>query len=570
MIKKDNPSIFVSVAGIVLLASAGCQSMAQRAPEPVTQSESATEVYPVPPMWSTDVTHREPEPVVRTVPLPQVHVISYERPPGQCDEPYDLWVRLRNGFTLDDYDNPRVQRELAWFKKHQAYLDRVTERARPYLHLIIEMVEERDMPSEIALLPVVESAFQPFAYSHGRAAGLWQFIPGTGRRFGLKQNWWYDGRRDVAEATRAALDYLEYLHKEFDGDWDHALAAYNSGEGTVMRAIRKNRRKGKPTDYWSLDLPRETEGYVPKLLAISALVDNPAGHGVLFRSIVDEPFLSLVKVGSQIDMDLAAELAGTSLEDIYLYNPAFNRWATAPNGPHHLLVPIASAEQFKQNLSAYPASERIQWKRHRIREGESLGIIAQKYRTTVKLLKKVNKIRGSHIRAGKSLTIPVARKNLSRYRYTEEQRRARIRNIDRDGYHRVEYRVRSGDTFWEIARTYKVSIRALAKWNHMAPRDTLRPGMTLVIWVDKGDDENERTAAINPVNFVHPFKENSNRRISYTVRSGDSLALIAQRFRVTINNLKRWNKAQLEGKKYLHPGQRLTLYVDVRRQSGNV
>ncbi len=482
---------------------------------------------------------------------------------GVCSEPQDIWTRLRNGYQLTDHQHARVESDLAWYERHPSYLQRVVERASPYLHLIVEEIDKRGIPMEIALLPVVESAFQPFAYSHGRAAGLWQFVPGTGKRFGLRQTWWYDGRRDVAEATHAALDYLQYLHRHFDGDWLHALAAYNSGEGTVARAIRKNKRRGKPTDYWSLDLPKETEGYVPKLLAISTLVGNPPAYGVVLDSITDEPYLTSVEIGSQIDLDLAAELAEVSLEDMYLYNPGFNRWATDPDGPHKLLVPVEKAQILAENLRQYPTQQRITWKRHTIRSGEVLGTLADRYRTTVSLIKQVNGIRGNNIRAGHTLVIPVARKNLERYSLSSSQRLEALQNRQRGGF-KIEYQVREGDTLWDIARKYDIGVMQLAKWNGMAPRDPLKPGRTLVIWTQT----QQKVSAINPAEFRHPFEKNTQQRIGYTVRSGDSLALISQRFRVSVANLKRWNR--LEGKKYLQPGQRLTLYVDVRKQSGQI
>ncbi len=482
---------------------------------------------------------------------------------ARCDEPKDIWTRIRDGYSLEIVDHKRVKSNLEWFASHPAYLERVVDRASPYMHLIVDELQRRSMPTEIALLPVVESAFQPFAYSHGRAAGLWQFVPGTGRRYGLKQTWWYDGRRDIAEGTRAALDYLQYLHKHFDGDWLLALAAYNSGEGTVARAISRNKRRGKPTDYWSLSLPRETEGYVPKLLAISALVANPPAYGVVLDSIPDEPYLTTVEVGSQIDLDLAAELAGITLEEIYLYNPGFNRWATDPQGPHRLLVPLENAELFAENLASYPDNQRIKWIRHTVRSGEVLGTLADKYHTTVSMIRSVNRMRSNALRVGQSLTIPVARTSLKRYSLSAGQRLATVKNTNRSGY-KMEYQVQEGDTLWEIARKYEVGVRQLAKWNGMAPRDPLLPGTKLVIWTS----EQEKVSAVNPANFVHPFADDTTRRIGYIVRNGDSLARISQRFRVSINSLKRWNK--LDGNKYLQPGQRITLYVDVRTQSGNI
>ncbi len=530
----------------------------------LTLSGCLTQQAQIEPEESVVVAQPQAAPVVQ--PEPVAVVLDPNQPAESCDGSHDMWSRIRDGFQLvANHKHPRIQNDLDWYTRHTSYLVRMSERASPYLHLIVEEIERRGMPLEIALLPVVESAYQPFAYSHGRAAGLWQFVPGTGRRYKLSQTWWYDGRRDVTASTRAALDYLQYLHRFFDGDWLHALAAYNSGEGTVRRAIRRNNKKGKPTDYWSLDLPKETEGYVPKLLAISTLVANPTAHGAQLNSIADAPYLTSVDVGSQIDLDLAAELAGITLEQIYRYNPGFNRWATDPKGPHKLLVPLDKAEQFQNALAEYPEKERISWKRHKIKPGEVLGVIAENYRTNVDLIRKINRIKGNNIRAGKTLIIPVARKSLSRYRLSADQRLKNTQNRERDG-HRLEYQVREGDTLWDIAKKYSVGVQQLARWNGMAPRDPLRPGSKLVIWTR---NELKKVSAINPATFVHPFEKTTTRRIGYTVRNGDSLARISDKFRVSIDSLKRWNK-KLKGKKYLKPGERLTLYVDVKRQSGSI
>ena len=481
-----------------------------------------------------------------------------------------IWDRIRQGMALGNQDHPGIARDVAWFQSHQAYLDRVVERARPYMHFIVDEVQRRNMPAEIALLPVVESAFQPFAYSHGRAAGIWQFIPGTGKRFGLKQTWWYDGRRDIANSTRAALDYLQALNKEFDGDWQLALAAYNSGEGTVHRAMRENRRKGKPTDFWSLRLPRETEGYVPKLLAIATIVNKPADYGVDLKPIPDEPFLTAIDVGSQIDLDLAAELAGVTLEEMYKYNPGFNRWATDPDGPHTLLVPIEVSAQFEERIAQLPKDDRIQWVHHKIRKGEALGTIATRYRTTVPLIRSVNNLKGNSIRAGHTLVIPVARKELRRYSLSADQRLATTQQTPRNGK-RLEYTVQQGDTLWSIASSHDVSLAKLAHWNGMAPRDPLATGRRLVIWA-KDDasaaDQALTRVSMSPSRFQHPAQEELRRRIAYTVRSGDSLARISQKFRVSVPDLLRWNK-KLSKKSVLRLGQKITVFVDVTRQSGN-
>ena len=348
------------------------------------------------------------------------------------------------------------------------------------------------------------------------------------------------------------------LHRGFKGDWLLALAAYNSGAGTVSKAIRKNQRKGKPTDFFSLDLPDETRGYVPKLLAISTIVDEPEKFGMSLQTIPNEPVLARVETGSQIDLALAAELADISVEELYMLNPGFNRWATDPKGPHFLMVPLENEDTFRENLANLPESERVRWERHRIRQGESLLTIADKYNTTVALIKDVNNIRGNMIRAGQSLIIPVASKNKSQYVLSAEQRLSSLQNRQHSGKQKVTYHVRSGDTLWDISRRYKVGVRSLAKWNGLAPRDTLREGQKLVIWTKYG-----RQVTAAKENFSPHAR---TQKIGYRVRRGDSLARIADKFNVRINQVMRWNNLK-EGV-ILRPGQRLTLYVDVTRQAG--
>lgn len=485
---------------------------------------------------------------------------SADQQPAAEAPPADLWQRLRERFALHGYDQARVTPHLEWYARHGDYVERVAQRAEPFLHLIVQEVEKRDMPGEIALLPVVESAFQPFAYSHGRAAGIWQFIPGTGRRYGLKQNWWYDGRRDVLAATNAALDYLEDLHKQFDGDWLLALAAYNSGEGTVQRAVERNRRKGLPTTFWYLDLPRETESYVPKLLAISAIIATPGDYDVTLAPVADEPQVTVVDIGSQMDLALAADLADMDIEDLYRLNPGFNRWATDPDGPHYLLIPVDRSEAFQQRLAQLPDNQRLRWERYRIRSGDSLISIAKHFRTTPDMLRRVNDISGNTIVAGRHLLIPVASKSFKDYSLSAEQRRASLRERNHAGSKTLHV-VRNGDTFWDISRRYNVSVRKLASWNGMSPRDVLRPGQKLVVWTQA-----RQAAGRAPGAHAIPVAA-TVRSIHYTVRRGDSLSRIASRFRVSVNQLRSWNG--LRKGSYLQPGQRLTLYVDVTRQSGS-
>lgn len=472
--------------------------------------------------------------------LPPLVASEPEKPRWTAPPPADFWAQLRSGFGLRIPDSPAVDHYRERFLRSPDDLRRLLERGAPYLPWILAQVEARDMPTEIALLPAIESGFDPFAYSHGQAAGLWQFIPSTGRHFDLEQDWWYDGRRDPLPATEAALDYLERLHDRFD-DWLLAVAAYNSGEGNVRNAIRRNRARGRPDAFEHLRLPPETRAYVPRLVALAQIVAEPERYGVELPGIDPDASLATVDLGGQMDLALAAELAGVPLAELYRFNAGFNRWATPPDGPHRLLLPADAAERLSAALETLPPEQRVRWVRHRIRSGESLGIIARRYQTTVAVLKDVNELRSDRIRAGRHLLIPVAQRSLEDYAGSLAAREAR--RLEAGG---SRYRVRPGDTLWDIARAEGVRVRDLARWNGMAPADTLRPGQILVL--------HKR----NTTTSMH-------RRVIYEVRRGDSLAAIAARFRVSVRELTRWN--DVDSARPLQPGQRLTLYVDVRKQS---
>ncbi len=464
----------------------------------------------------------------------------------------DIIDRIRDGFAMPHEERRAVESQRNWYARHPDYMQRVLTRSQRYLFWIVEEVERRGMPTELALLPIVESAFDPFAYSHGRAAGLWQIIPGTGKRFGLKQNWWYDGRRDPVASTRAALDYLEKLHADFDGDWLLAVAAYNSGEGNVMRAQRRNRKAGKPTDFWNLRLPVETQAYVPKLLALQQLVADPARFGLELPTVANRPYFTVVELSAQIDLALAAELAGVEMDELYALNAGFNRWATDPDGPMRLQIPVAATERFRNGLAALPESQQVRWVRYKIRSGDALSLIARRHDTTADVLRQINDIRGNNIRAGDYLMIPTATRSLDQYSHSAPERLARLQDKPR-GANRSIHVVRNGESLWTISQRYGVGTRSLAKWNGMAPGDTLSVGRKLVVWSGKSGASKNASGKV--------------RKVHYTVRKGDSLARIAGKFRVTIADLKNWNQS-LAGEKYLQPGQRLVMYVDVTRQSG--
>jgi len=477
--------------------------------------------------------------------------------PKTVDDVYvsnDIWQRISTKFTFDIPDEKRIDAQRNWFVKHPDYLDRVAKRSEPFIFYIVEELEKNNIPLEIALLPIVESAFDPFAYSHGRASGMWQFVPGTGKRFGMKQNWWYDGRRDVIASTQGAIKYLKYLHKYFDGDWLLALAAYNSGEGRVKRAMKKNARKNLPTDFWSLDLPKETRAYVPKLLALADVIKRADDFNIKLYEIENKSQITSIDINSQLDLAKAAKLADLSLAELQRLNPGFNRWATDPDGPHNLLIPNHKVADFKKKLSELPEKERLAWQRYKIKNGDNLGEIARSFNTDIKLIKQINNIKGTQIRAGKHLLIPVATQSLDSYVFSQEQRLTKTKNRQRNG-ERKSHTVKSGDTLWDIGQLYKVSSRSIAKWNGMAPRDVLKLGQELVIW------QKVEPTKTNATTSYQPAEQAIMRNIRYRVRRGDSFARIADKFNVSIRDIERWNK--LNRKKYLQPGQMLKLSVDV-------
>lgn len=466
----------------------------------------------------------------------------------------DLWQHIRDNFgEIAAIEHPRVDAELNWYKKHPDYILRVTKRAQPYLHFIVQTLEQEGLPMELALLPVVESAYDPFAYSHGRAAGLWQFIPGTAKLFKLHDDWWYDGRRDVVASTRAASQFLKRLNQSFDGDWLHALASYNTGPGRVARAVKKNKRAGKDTSFWSLKLPRETSTYVPRLIAISKIIANPEKYGVALTPVDNAPVLDIVEIDGQIDLAKIATLSGLSLDEVYRFNPGFNHWATSPKAPNYIVLPLSVSTLFRANLALLPKDQWLSWSRYTVKNGDVLGTIAQRHNTDVATLRKVNKLRNNNIRIGDVLLIPIASSSDVEYALSEDNRlEKRQQRIASRNDIAEEYVVQSGDSFWTIAKRYNVKIADLAKWNGMASRDPLRVGKTLKIYRSAND------------NSLPPPSSRKSvvKKVNYKVRNGDSLARIAGKFNIKINDIVNWNR--LNPKKYLQPGQALTLFINVQ------
>ena len=463
----------------------------------------------------------------------------------------DAWARIRGGVSLPHPLHPRVERQIEWYRNNPEYLERLAQRARPYLPYIVREIEKKKLPAEFALLPVVESAFRVYAYSRAGASGLWQFMPSTGKLYGLKQNWWYDGRRDVVASTHAALNYLTKLLRDFDGDRLLAVAAYNWGEGNVRRAMARNRARGKATDVWSLKLPRETRIHVSRFLAIAAVVGDPERYGVVLESIPDRVQFEPVALDGQIELSVAADLAGITLDDVYALNPGFSRWATDPDGPHLLQLPRNAVERFRTNLAQYqPVRNRGDWVRHDIARGDTLGGIANRYRTTVAVLKRVNRLSSDRILAGRYLMVPASTGNLDT-RQLSATMRARLDAAGPLNPTNSTYRVRHGDNLWLIARKHGMSIAQLAAWNGLSMKSVLHPGQRLTVH----RRNNGLVPAAPPRRSAESSEASTSAIVVHVVKYGDTLSGIAQRHGTTALELAELNRIKKSA--ILRPGQKL-------------
>ncbi|TRO44836.1 LysM peptidoglycan-binding domain-containing protein [Pseudomonas sp. ALS1279] len=454
----------------------------------------------------------------------------------------DIWERVRDGFKLQDEIgiNPRIERVRLWYASNPKHVNTVSERSAPYIHYIVERLAERDMPMELALLPVIESAYDPLAYSSAHAVGLWQFIPSTGRHYNLRQTNWYDGRRDVTASTEAALNYLSRLHEMFNGDWLLALAAYNAGEGRISRAIERNEKLGLPSDYWNLSLPKETEDYVPKLLALSQVILTPEAYSVSLSPIANEPYFEQIAIKQHMDLSRVAKLADLDEQELLQLNPAYKRGITL-DGPQHLLVPTDKAEMLSANLALMKPQEMVDWQRYTVRSGDSLHAIANRHHLSVSMLKDVNRLSSNNLSIGQVLTIPgkpgaQPSEPLYQQRNTAQSPAGRT------------YQVKNGDNLWQIARANQVAVHDLKHWNKLQGNQ-LKVGQVLNL-----------AAADSAPQVASTTRNSSSSRDKatyYRVQHGDSLYVIAKRFKIDLKHLQAWNPRSSK----LQPGEMLTLYL---------
>lgn len=447
-----------------------------------------------------------------------------------------LWQELSRSFKLPDQSNhPLVKNQIRWLILHPTYIKEFADNSEPYIYFILEEIKKQRLPGELALLPMIESNYNPFAYSHAGAAGLWQLMPGTGSGLGVTQDWWYDGRRGIITSTTAALGYLSYLNRFFKGNWMHAIAAYDSGEGTVQRAVQRNQQLRLSTDFWSLALPQETKAYVPRLLAMASLIKYPRYFGIKLPEKPYRPYFEEVRIPNQIDLNHAAKLAGVSYEELLKLNPGHNRWTTAPTARSSLLLPLKKVAAFIQRLTEVPKAQFVSWRRYRVKAGDTLGQIALAQHSKVALIQKVNKLKNHVIKPGQSLIIPKTHM-LAPPTLLAAQKQLVVKKTHQGGPHRVIHVVQAGDTLSSIGQKYYVKAQEILFWNQMRNERSLKVGDKLLIW---------------------QTKKNKNKRMYVVVKAGDTLSHIAHKYHVSLEKLRKLNR--LDVKQVIKPMQRLKL-----------
>ena len=450
----------------------------------------------------------------------------------------DLWERIRDGLQLHvHYSHPNVARYIQNYSTQQRYFDLLQSRASPFLFEIVDEIERRGLPMEFALLPMIESTYNPNAYSRQHAVGLWQFVGATGSSFGLQQDWWFDGRRDPLASTDAALDYMEQLYKQFDEDWLLAIAAYNTGEGNLRRAIRKS--DDDEMNFWTLSLPRETQAHVPKLLALSAIIADNEAWNIELEPLANEPVLRSVQVGTQIDLSQAARLAEIEYEQLRALNPGYLQWATHPDQQQEMLLPLENAALLESALVGIDKHDLLTWDRYEIKPGDTLGAIAARLNTRVDILQTFNSLVGTSIKAGESLLIPRTNDPELLTSAPRMTRRAK-RELPKVP---SQYKVRNGDNLWVIAKRFQLRSIEIAAWNQIPLDELLQPGQILNLSYAL-EDKNEP-----------PEVQSSDSAAFYVVRRGDSMDAIASRFSIDLQKLLLWNALSID--ELIFPGQEL-------------
>lgn len=439
----------------------------------------------------------------------------------------NVWDVLREEFAINhETSNPEVQKQIRWIMAHPEYTQKLAK-SEPFIYHIITEIKKHNLPGELALIPMIESTYNPFAYSKAGASGLWQIMPGTGRDFGLKQNWWSDSRRGINSSTQAALKYLKYLNTFFQGNWLLAIAAYDAGEGSISRIIKKYKKNKKTAVFWSLPMPRETHSYIPKLLALAEVIKNPQKYHIKLPHIELKPYFQEVDVGSQIDLSDAAKLAGIPYQTLIKLNPEYNRWATSPYLPYKLLIPINNVNKFKQSLASIPKNKLITWSRHKVAANDNLQKLAQQYNTSPDTIKKINQLKTASIKNEEYILIP--QKNAANK--TEITQKPSFTTPE---IYKVVHIVSNNDSYNSIQKKYNISNKQLIQWNpKLALTQKPLPGQSIIIW-----------------------KQN-NKNLVYVVKKGDNISTIAMNNNKKIHDIVALNPNLKINK--IKPGQEIKI-----------
>ncbi len=502
----------VSVAALLV----GCDTLSLK--------KSDQSSAPVQPSVEAPVSQQTPEPVV----TPEEQKFS------------SVWEHMRAGYGLPETSNSAVDAQIRFYTRNKNYFYKVTQQSEPYLHYVVSEMHAHKMPLELALLPFIESSYNPTAASASNM-GMWQFGAATGRNFGLKQNRWYDGRKDVVASTDAAIRLLKKLYADFDNDWLLAVAAYNAGEGTIQQAINKNRRAGKPTDFWSLPLNKITQGYIPQLLALSKIVANPNIFDFKLYPIPDVPYFVKVNIDSQINLADAAQNSAIDASLLKKLNAGFHGWLTDPTEPRNVLVPVDSAANFRLQLDSLPKIANTKWQEHVVKKGDNIDTIAKKYSASAEKIKTINNLKSNNLTLGQRLQIP-----LSANANTATASQAETNTVDATAASETAknniYIVKSGENLWSIAKAQNTTVNVLAQLNGLNAKSGLKPGQKLIVSGKTMDDVNLQ------------------KKSSYTIKSGDTLGKIAAQYDVSVKQIMEWNKIKDETS--IRPNQELIVLAD--------
>ncbi|MDR0248023.1 MAG: LysM peptidoglycan-binding domain-containing protein [Burkholderiales bacterium] len=491
------------------------------------------------------------EPMGPPVFTPEQQAELEQLPPPETD----LWEIIVEGYGIPDLEGPLVRKWEQWYSSRPDYIARMIDRSRLYLYHIVHEVQARHMPMEIALLPMIESAYNPNALSSSRASGIWQFIPSTGKNYGLKQNWWVDERRDVLSATDSALDYLQKLYGDFN-DWHLALAAYNWGEGSVSRALIKNRAQGLPRTYEALKMPKETANYVPKLQAIKNIVRNPEKYNIELADVPDAPYFTVVKTTKRMDVDKAASLAGMSKEEFLALNPHHNRPVIAGADEFTLLLPIDKAERFASKLELVD-QPLVTWQAYRLHKDETFAQVANKFGMSLEALQAVNGLgRRAQAREGVTLLVPAEQPS-----WTAEASLAKAVFTTVPIGRMSHYKVKRGDTLTQIARRHDTTVEELMRLNGLKSAQNLRVGKNIRVYSDVARTTSLPTQSLDRASATASTRAATTvQGAYYKVQKGDTLGQIASHYRVSVQDLMRWNG--LANAKALRAGQNLRVFGD--------